>query len=106
MDKFDFLQSESELIAIIEDYGVDRELNVEDLDIRWTIWDDDDDIRNDEDGEVRQVVKLTIDFDCNGCVTVMVCWDDDDWNSLGSLNYDDNGYNCAEYIMDEVLGAY
>lgn len=77
-----------------------HELDVEDLNLSWTFWDDDINVRTDDNGDIRYVSAIAI----NERGSVVVVWDDDFEEVFVSLDYDDeDGNNCAEYIREEIM---
>ena len=103
---------EQELIDIVIQYG-EREgskvtLDVEDINMRWSYWDDNE--KSHEDWNVaytRHIEKLVVDEDCNGCHYLSIIYDDDERETFTSVNYEDeDGNNMAGYIHEEVCYYY
>lgn len=73
------------------------ELDVEDADIRWTFWEDDEE-HGDDNGTIACVETLAVVGD-----NLIVIWDDGQEGDFTDLDYvDEDGYNLAEYIIDEI----
>lgn len=90
------------LTKTIKSCGTNDVLDVSDLDIRWTFWDDNISKRTDDNGFVLTVdaVKLS-----DGVLNVV--WGDGCEVTFDSLDEDvyGDGYNCAEFIFGEIEEA-
>lgn len=101
------LGMEEELIDLINTHAEGRFLDLDDLDLRWTFWDDNIDHRTDDNGDTYQVLGLSVEHD-NECANVIVHWSNGRGEEpISRLDYmDDDNNNCAEWIYDEVTAEF
>ena len=94
-----------ELIDIVLEHGNDGRLDIEDMNLAWTYWDDNDTTHFDEDGYIDRFVSLSVGMDCNDCQVLFV----ETFNGK-TFNFDNPHYEdweeCQEYIHSEVYAEY
>lgn len=107
MKRNESAEREQELIEIINENGQDGRLDIEDLNLAWSYWDDNEtNCTDDNVAYTVNILSLSLETDCNGATMVMVEFDNET-KCWGNVDFeDDMGNNLGEYIYDEVTAEY
>lgn len=99
---------EIELIEVIKENSDNNKLDISDLNLAWSFWDDNETEHNDDNvAYTLNIESISIEIDCNGAEMVMVTFDDDSTQCWGNVDcIDDDGNNMGEYIYSEVFYYY